>query len=140
MCLRHSQRWGTATREDPDVDFDQWCHREDGLTVSGVANLRGLPRLVVVELLGGLQLRTGQGSKTRPAQLNRLARAARHQQINSLRDVDPNRQAGDVKTLLACLTREIDRATVTPVEEQRKDNWDLAVLGPAGRIDFTGLT
>jgi len=139
LCLRHAQAWGRATRDDPDVDFDRWCRRADSAAVSGVANLRGLPHLVVVELLGGLQLRTGRGWKTRPAQLNRLARAARHQQVSSLRDVNPVQQAADLQSLLTSLMREIDRATVTPVEEQRKDRWDLAVFGAAGQIDFTVL-
>jgi hypothetical protein len=95
LCQPHAQRWNTAATESVDIefDFDYWCRTEDGITASGVANLRGLDRLVVVELLGGLQLRTGTGSKTRPSQLNRLARAARRQQVTSLRDVDPPARA-----------------------------------------------
>lgn len=46
------------------------CHREDGVTVSSVANLRGLPRPVVLELLGGLQrcapVREGRPGLLRP--------------------------------------------------------------------------
>ncbi|MEV4267727.1 tyrosine-type recombinase/integrase [Kribbella sp. NPDC049584] len=63
LCHRHSQRWNELLRCEVATDFAQWCRREDGILVSGVANLRALPRLVVVEFLGGLQLRTGQGSK-----------------------------------------------------------------------------
>jgi hypothetical protein len=122
------------------ADFAQWCRREDGITVTGVANPRALPRLVVVELLGGLQLRTGQGCKTRPSRLNRLAREARAQQAGSLRDVDPEGFSDDLKSLATLLLRDLARATVSPGEEQRKDHWDLAVLGATGRIDFTGLT
>jgi hypothetical protein len=140
LCLLHSQRWNGTLRSDVDVDLAAWCRREDGITVSGVANLRGLPRPVVLEFLGGLQLRAGHGRRTRPAQTNRLARAARHQQVASLRELDLDGLGADVKSLAAMLMLDIDRATTTPGEEQRKDLWDLAVLGSAGRIDFTILT
>jgi integrase len=140
LCARHAQRWGQAARDAAEIDFDLWCRTEEGVIVSGVANLRGLPRLVVVELLGGLQLRTGAGRKTRPAHLNLLARAARQQQVTSLRDVDPTRLGGTVKTLLRSFALEINRATITPVEEQRKDIWDLGLFGMAGQIDFTILS
>ncbi|WP_406046957.1 hypothetical protein [Kribbella sp. NBC_00889] len=139
LCLLHSQRWHETLRVDVNADLVEWCRREDGVTVSGVANLRGLPRAVVLVVLGGLQLRTGQGRKTRPSQVNRLARAARHQQVASLRDIDLDGVGGDVKSLAAMLVLDVDRATTTPGEEQRKDQWDLVVLGAAGRIDFTIL-
>ncbi|MEV6415662.1 site-specific integrase [Kribbella sp. NPDC051718] len=140
LCLLHSQRWHETLRSDVDADLAEWCRREDGVTVSGVANLRGLPRPIVLEFLGGLQLRAGQGRKTRPSQANRLARAARHQQVASLRDINLDGLGEDVKSLVALLVRDVDRATTTPGEEQRKDHWDLAVLGSVGRIDFTILT
>jgi len=140
LCARHAQRWSQADREAAEIDFDHWCRTEDAVTVSGVANLRGLDRLVVAELLGGLQLRTGGGRKTRPSQLNRLARTARRQQATSLRELDPGGLTGELKTLLTSFALEINRATITPIEEQRKDHWDLAVFGAAGQIDFTVLS
>ncbi len=140
LCLMHSQAWNTALRDDVGTDMVDWCRRQDGVTQSGVANLRGLPRLVLLEFLGGLQLRIGQGRKTRPSQLNRLSRVARRQQVTTLADLDPSGLAGDAKTVLGMLVTEVDRATVTAGEEQRKDRWDLAVLGAAGTIDFTILT
>lgn len=140
LCLCHSQRWHEKLRGEVDADFADWCRRESGIMVSGVANLRGLPRSVVLEFLGGLQLCTGQGRKTRPSKLNRLARIARYQQVRTLRDVDPDALAADLKTLVTMLMREVARATVTPGEVQRTDHWDLAVMGATGRIDFTVLT
>lgn len=140
LCLLHSQGWNETLREDVDTDMTDWCRRQDGVIQSGVANLRGLPRLVLLEFLGGLQLRTGHGRKTRASQLNRLSRAARHQQVTTLAHVDIAELASDVKTVLAMMLVEIDRATITAGEEQRKDRWDLAVLGATGSIDFTVLT
>jgi Phage integrase family len=140
LCARHAQRWNQAVCDSVEIDFDHWCSIEDAVTVSGVANLRGLDRLVVAEILGGLQLRSGGGRKTRPSQLNRLARTARRHQVTTLRDLDPGVLTGDLKTLLTTFALEINRATTSPVEEQRKDHWDLAVFGAAGQIDFTVLT
>jgi integrase len=140
LCLLHSQSWNNTLRTDVDADMADWCRRQDGVTRSGVANLRGLPRLVLLEFLGGLQLRTGQGRKTRASQLNRLSRVARRQQVATLADVDVFGLGGDVKTVLGMLVVEVDRATVTAGEEHRKDRWDLAVLGATGTIDFTVLT
>jgi hypothetical protein len=140
LCLLHSQRWNETLREDVDADMADWCRRQDGVIQSGAANLRGLPRLVLLEFLGGLQLRCGQGRKTRASQLNRLARAARHEQVATLADVGLAELGGDLKTVLAMLLLEVDRATITAGEEQRKDRRDLAVLGSTGSIDFTVLT
>ncbi|WP_166665815.1 tyrosine-type recombinase/integrase [Kribbella caucasensis] len=139
LCVRHGQRWGEALRAGADIDLGLWCRRQDGITVSGVANLRGLAHLVVIELLAGLQLRTGRGAKTRPSQLNRLARIARHQEVERLSDIDVSQCGSDLATILSGFVRDASRATTTAVEEQRKDLWDLAILGGAGRLDFTVL-
>jgi hypothetical protein len=140
FCLLHSQRWNETLRENVDVDLVDWRRRQDGVIQPGAANLRGLLRLVVLEFLGGLQLRCGQGRKTRASQLNRLARVARHEQVATLADVGSAELGDDLKTVLAMLLLEVDRATITAGEEQRKDRWDLAVLGSTGSIDFTVLT
>lgn len=140
LCARHAQHWSDAVRDRPDIDFARWCRVADGVAVAGVANLRALDWLVVVELLGGLQLRIGTGRKTKPSQLNRLARAACQQQVSSLRDIDAATLAPDLKIIFTGLVVEINRAVTTPTEEQRKDRWDLAILGASGRLDFTVLT
>jgi hypothetical protein len=68
------------------------------------------------------------------------ARTARRHQVTSLLDLDRGDLTGDLNTLLTSFLLKVNRATITPVEEQRKDHWDLAVFGAAGQIDFTVLT
>ena len=54
---------------EPDLDEQRWRRRESPVFEAGLVCLRGLPHLVVAELLFGLQQRTYHGSKTRPADL-----------------------------------------------------------------------
>src|SRR5262249_2868554 len=46
----------------------------------------------------------------------------------------------DVGLLARKMAGAVQRATVTPAEEQRKDTWDLRVLGLRGQVMFAGIT
>ena len=104
--------------------------------------LRGLPELVVAELLVGVQRRTDAGLRTRPDALRCLVNLLHARRAASVLDLarvpstSLRRYAG---ALLRSLLAELHRALSDPEREQAKDVWQLTVLGLPGTLDFTGL-
>ncbi|GAA2657410.1 tyrosine-type recombinase/integrase [Nonomuraea recticatena] len=140
LCLMHARRWAERKESAAGQAHERWCRTDPGITVSGVVNLRGLAPLVVTELLASLQQRAARGVKTRYSAVHLLARELRSQQAATVFALNGSALSHHVSVLWNSCKLEIVRATTTPEEEQRKDIWDLAVLGRRGRLDFTEIS
>jgi integrase len=138
-CAAHAMRLRKRRVVEPDLDEQRWRRRESPVFEAGLVSLRGLPHLVVAELLFGLQQRTYHGSKTRPADLARVCDAARRAGVTSLVDLPQPRCAQD-QHLLRALIRHVRLTAADANTEQNKDTWDLAVLGHGGTLVFTEIT
>lgn len=113
-----------------------WCRTEPGVAQTGEVSLRGLPDLVVAEILYGVQTRSTAGIKTYTAVLRSLCDQLRRDQATTIAELpEPTRRQN--KHLLRSLTVHARRVLATPQEEQRKDVWDLGVFGYPGILDFT---
>ena len=144
LCRAHIQQWNHLRRRSPDTAFAAWCRVAkpvmDGVTVV----LRGLPELVQLQVLYGLQVRTQRGTKTGLFLIRELVQLLRERQITSLLDpdaqftdgrrVDHRRFAGELRILAG-------RAFATPDTERRKDVWEMGVFGLGNaNIDYRKLT
>jgi hypothetical protein len=140
-CNTHYQRWRTATKTEPGLDVVQWQLTEDAVAEGGKVSLRGLPPLVVVQVLFGIWQRTRGGAKITDVDLRAACRALRCQRASSIEECRVGQVPGKpVRSLLNALIRHARRALADPASEQAKDTWDLAVFGHPGRLSFTGIT
>jgi len=140
-CNTHYQRWRTATKTEPGLDAGQWQVTEGAVAQGGQVSLRGLPPLLVVQVLFGIWQRTRGGAKIKDVDLRAACQALRRQQVSSIEDCRAGQVPGKpVRSLLNALMRDVRRALADPASEQAKDTWDLAVFGHPGRLSFTGIT
>ncbi len=139
-CNTHYQRWRTAASTGPDLDAGQWQLSEPAVAEGGQVNLRGLPPLVVVQVLFGAWQRTRGGAKITDTDLRAACRALGRQHVTSIEECDAGQVPGKpVRSLLNALVRHVRRALADPASEQAKDTWDLAIFGHPGRLSFTGI-
>jgi len=126
----------------PLTDEGRWRRVEPPIGVGGQVSLGGLPTLVVVQVLIGLQQRCRLDAvRTKEADLRSVCDDLRGQQAASISDyrLEATRSvafAGLVNTL----TRHARRVLSNPALEATGDEWDLAVFGYCGTLSFTGLT
>jgi integrase len=140
-CNTHYQRWRTAAKTEPDLDPVRWQATEGAVAEGGQVSLRGLPPLVVVQVLFGVWQRTGGGTKITDVDLRAACRALRCQQVFSIEQCRVGQVPGKpARSLLNALIRHVRRALADPASEQAKDTWDLAVFGHPGRLSFTGIS
>ena len=86
-CGAHQQRLRTTRTRDPRLDETRWQATEPAIGRGGEVSLRGLPPLVVAELLVGLKQRCRINAvKTSDAVLRKLCNDIRRQQVSSLTD------------------------------------------------------
>ena len=139
-CNTHYQRWRTAASTGPDLDAGQWQLSEPAVAEGGQVNLRGLPPLVVVQVLFGAWQRTRGGAKITDTDLRAACRALGRQHVTSIEECDAGQVPGKpVRSLLNALVRHVRRALADPASEQARDTWDLAIFGHPGRLSFTGI-
>ena len=141
-CGAHQQRLRTARARDPHLDESYWQATEPAIGRGGEVSLRGLPPLVVAELLVGLQQRCRINAvKTSDAVLRALCNDFRRQQVGSLTDyvIDDGRDL-EFTGLANCLIGHARRALSTPETEVTQDEWDLTVFGHNGTVSFTGIS
>jgi hypothetical protein len=141
-CGAHQQRLRTARTRDPNLDETCWQANEPSIGRGGEVSLRGLPPLVVAELLVGLQQRCRINAvKTSDAVLRALCNDVRRRQVRSLTAYIPGDDRDLEFTGLAnCLTDHARRALSTPEIEVTQDEWDLTVFGHNGTVSFSGIT
>lgn len=87
LCGAHTHRWRVHRRQHPDPDLRVWAQREGPVVQAGTAVLRGLPALVQVELLLGLQERSRRGVATKLQALRRLCRQLREDGVASITEL-----------------------------------------------------
>ena len=139
-CNTHYQRWRTAASAGRDLDAEQWQLSEPAVAEGGQVSLRGLPPLVVVQVLFGAWQRTRGGAKITDTDLRAACRALGRQQVTSIEEFDVGQVPGKpVRSLLNALVRHVRHALASPASEQAKDTWDLAIFGHPGRLSFTGI-
>lgn len=139
LCLMHDDRWKAATARAEELDFDRWCWTEGGISLSGMINLRGLPELVVHQVLFGVQRRAERGYKIHWNTWQQIARHLRRTEVTSLLEATVTGLRTDLRTLLQGIQHEVYSATTTWEQEQRGDTWNLGVIGLPGKVDFTGI-
>ena len=141
-CGAHQQRLRIARTGNHQLVESYWQATEPAIGRGGEVSLRGLPWLVVAELLVGLQQRSRiDAVKTSDAVLRKLCNDIRRQQVSSLTDyvVDAGRDL-EFNGLANGLIRHARRALSTPETEVTQDEWDLTVFGQNGTISFTGIS
>lgn len=141
-CEAHQQRLRTLKDRDPALDEQRWRLLEPPVGRGGQISLRGLPALVIVEVLFGLQQRCRRdGVKTKEAALRLFCNELRHQQVSRLDefDVDHGRDYG-YRAVVSTVTTHAARALATPETEVGKDEWDLVVFGHYGTLSFTEIS
>ena len=142
-CEAHQFRLRQASGRAPGgFDEDRWRMTEPAVARGGQVSLRGLPMLVVVELLFGLQQRCRlDGVKTKDADLRLWCNQLRARQVASVADhvlaVDA---AGTFQATVNAIVAHAGRALATPETEAAKDLWDLVVFGHHGTVDFTVIS
>jgi integrase len=136
FCKAHQRRWDLATRADQELSLQWWCRTESAVPEAGTISMRGLPPLVVVEVLHGLQQRCADSLKTHRAVIRPLCDELRRTQVGSItRLPEPTRRQR--RDLLRSLLAHRRRGLTTPEAEQTNDVWDLRVFGHRGSLDFT---
>jgi integrase len=140
-CPTHYVRWRAAVRTGGQVDQQAWRATQSAVAVSGQVSLRGLPVLVVVQLLFGVQQRTRDGAKITDVDLRAVGDALRREQVPTIEACPPEQVPGKpARALLAALARHVRRGLADPGVEQSRDIWDLALFGHPGQLSFTGIS
>jgi hypothetical protein len=124
------------------LDERHWRAIEPAIGQGGQVSLRGLPALVVAQMLFGLQQRCRLDAvKTKQADLRALCNELRRAQVATIGEyamaADPG---GTYQAMVNSLITHAYRALSTPDTEATKDKWDLVVFGHAGTLSFTKIT
>jgi integrase len=141
-CDGHQQRLRDALKSGRTLDEERW--RLDGTPIGcgGQVSFRGLPLLVVAEVLAGLQRRCQVDAvKTREAELRAFCAGLRRQRVASISAYVPGQgRSLEYKGMVNSLTAHARRALAAPETEVTGDIWDLALFGHRGSADFTVIT
>lgn len=139
-CPTHYVRWRNTVTADPAADERHWWLTQPAVSEGGQVSLRGLPPLVVVQVLFGIQHRVRGGAKLTDVNLRAVGDTLRREQATSIDACEADRVPGKpARSLLRAMIRELGRALADPRGEQTKDVWDLGVFGYPGRLSFTGI-
>ena len=139
-CPTHYQRWRLTVAADPGVDQQYWQATQPAVSEPGQVSLRGLPPLVVVEVLFGVQQRVRGGGKVRDVTLRSVCDAMRRRQVPVIADQPVDLVPGKpARSLLIAMVRDVRRALTDPARERAGDDWDLALFGHPGRLSFIGI-
>ena len=141
-CPTHYVRWRTTVRATPDTDERHWQLTQPAISQGGQVSLRGLPVLVVCEVLFGVQQRVADGAQILDVSLRAVCNTVRAEQVPRLAVCPAERVCGGKppRVLLAALVRNVRRALTDPSVERAGDSWDLALFGHRGRLSFSGIS
>ena len=141
-CPTHYVRRRAAAAAAPGSDQVQWDLACPAVAEPGRVSLRGLPPLVVVQVLAGIQYRAReQGAKITDVSLRAVCDELRRQRAVSAVTADPEQITGKAaRSLLRAFARRARLALAGPAREQLADTWDLAVFGHPGGLSFTAIT
>ena len=141
--LRSSPDAARAGRKaDPALDEEHWRRTGTAIGCGGQISFRGLPPLVIAQVLTGLQRRCQVNAvKTKEADLRAVIDDLRRQQVTTIDGyVLAEGRSLAFKGLLSCLAAHARRAVATPETEVLKDEWDLVLFGHRGSVYFTGIS
>jgi len=140
-CQAHRAAWQQARRAGAGTGERAWRARAAAVAEAGQVSLRGLPPLVVVQVLYGIWRRAEDGVKIPETVLRRVCDALRREQVTSIAMMagGPGLSTSP-RALLAAMTRHVRLALADPAAERARDVWDLAVFGHRGCLTFTGIT
>jgi integrase len=141
-CPTHYARWRSTVTAAPGTDQGHWELTEPAVSEGGQVSLRGLPPLVVVQVLFGIQQRTRGGAKITDVNLRGVCDTLRRLQAAAIADCPAAavRAGRPARALLAALARHVRHGLADPAAEQDNDVWDLALFGHHGRLSFTGIS
>ena len=142
-CPTHYVRWRTAVTTDPDTDQRHWQLTQPAVSQGGEVSLRGLPPLVVVEVLFGVQQRVRGGAQIVEVPLRAVCNTLRREQATQIAACPAEGLTAGSKParqLLAALVCHVRRALADPGHERAGEVWDLALFGHRGRLSFTGIS
>ena len=141
-CPTHYVRWRTSFAAVAGTDQEQWDLACPAVAEPGRVSLRGLPPLVVVQVLAGIQCRVReQGAKITDVSLRAVCDGLRRQHAVSAVTADQGQITGKAaRSLLRAFARRARLALADPAREQLADTWDLAVFGHPGGLSFTAIT
>ena len=139
-CHQHAQRLRDAKEKDPDLDVEAWQRTVPAVAEGSQVSLRGLPMLVVAEVLYGLQERTRSDIKTAYGDLRPACDLLRRTGAASVRDLASVKASRHEADLVKSFARSARRLGMSPETERHKDAWDLFVFGHAGSLTFTGIS
>ncbi|SRR6266851_4287986 len=102
-----------------------WRLTEPPVPRAGQVSLGGLDPAVVVQILFGLQQRTGQGVKTHDAILRSICNDARRQQVSSLAALTvPAGRGKACLSVVNTMITHVRRGMSGPDAEIARDTWD----------------
>jgi integrase len=142
-CEPHQERWRLALAADPARDADRWQQTASPVPVTGQVSLLGMPPLMTVMVLYGLQQRVRSGVITRPEVLRLVVEDLRRLGASSLEHAELPPGTTTIKqkrTVLNGLARHARVALADPDTEKDRDVWELEVFGQNGRLTFTTIT
>ena len=139
-CKAHHWRATTLARQDPQFDPKAWAQTAPAIPEVGKASLRGLPLLLISEVLYGIQERARKGSRVHYFVVRNLCDKARLHAAESLADIPPGALSIEQEKLRSYLVTATRRAIATPEAERHKDTWDLAIFGLGGTLTFTEIS
>ncbi|MFE3455416.1 tyrosine-type recombinase/integrase [Nonomuraea sp. NPDC059194] len=143
LCDRHSRQLSRMRRAGNHINEQEWLRTAPSGSYGAEISFRGLPDLVIAQLLFGLKIRCQKGARTDLGNLRALidrtirpasfAGATRSEQMPQ-----PERNQETVQLLNGTRTAAV-RACKTPESEYTKDVWDLAPFGHRGNLTFTKI-
>jgi integrase len=139
-CQGHKSRLNEAKRRNPGLDEEAWQRTVPAVAEGSQISLRGLPPLVVAEVLYGVQQRTRSDIKTSYRDLRPLCDLLRATSAASVADLTSVTGRRHVRTLVSAFAKSAGRLAASPEAERHKDVWDLFVFGHGGSLTFTGIS
>jgi integrase len=140
LCNAHHQRWTRLGRPE----LEPWCRVQDGVRggIGGRVSLRGLPRLVQLEVLFGIVTCAKGAGKCQPHELRASVEELRRRKTASIMDDDWAKPDVALSAtggkFLRLSTRELRFALGSIDDEIANDVWDLRLWGQKGRLSFSG--
>lgn len=142
LCSAHFQMW-RADRRPEGAAFVRWKARVRQPVNSRVLSLRGLPELVVLELVYAIGARAAEQVSVVTGGMRPWVDQLRVLGLASLIDFDLGVLEGVGDAAHVRFARfSVDRvrlAYADPQDERHRDVWDLRLFGHSGRLDFTAI-
>ncbi|MGO9292566.1 MAG: tyrosine-type recombinase/integrase [Streptosporangiaceae bacterium] len=143
-CEAHQYRLRMARLEaGRGFSEERWRVAASPVPAGGQVSLRGLPELVAVEILYGLQQRTGAGFATRLHVLRAAAEELRRSGAVSILAAGelPGPMGRQKRAILGSLGRYVRGGLGDTRAECAEDVWDLSVFGASrGKLSFTAIS